>query len=79
MTRRSAACLPAVVGAEELEPELADAELIRPEVMGELVADRAGDLRAQLVRVVAEVAQERVAEDDDALGVVVAGGPGAPR
>ena len=41
-------------------------------MVGELVADRAGHLRAQLVRVVAEVAHERVAEDDDAVVVVVA-------
>ena len=50
-------------------PELADAELVGAEVVRQLVAHRPRDLRAQLVRVVAEVAQQRVAEDDDAVGV----------
>jgi hypothetical protein len=51
-----------------LQPELADPELVGSEVMRELMAHRAGDLRAQLLRVVAEVAQQRVAEDDDPVG-----------
>src|SRR6185436_5531845 len=55
------------------QPQLADAELVGAEVVCQLVAHRARDLRAQLVRVVAEVAQQRVAEDDDPVRVVVAG------
>ena len=38
------------------QAEFPHAELVRPEVVGELVANGAGDLRAQLVGVVAEVA-----------------------
>ena len=56
-----------------LQPEVAHAELVEPDVMGELVADRDRDLLAQQVGVVAEVAPQRVAEDDDPVGVVVAG------
>ena len=41
--------------------------------MGQLVADGAGDLGAQQLAVVAEVALEGVAVDDDPVGVVVAG------
>ena len=47
-------------------------ELVGAQVVRQLVAHRPRDLRAQLVRVVAEVAQQRVAEDDDAVRVVVA-------
>ena len=47
-------------------------ELVGAEVVRQLVAHGARDLVAQLVRVVAEVAQQRVAEDDDPVGVVVA-------
>src|SRR5829696_2646801 len=54
------------------QPQLADAQLVGAEVVGQLVAHRARDLRAQLVRVVAEVAQQRVAEDDDPVRIVVA-------
>ena len=47
---------PAWAPPAQLETELAHAELVRAQVVGELVADRARDLGAQLVRVVAEVA-----------------------
>ena len=40
-------------------------------MVGELVADRAYDLLAKQVGVVAEVAAQRVAVDDDAVGHVV--------
>src|SRR4051812_195176 len=56
------------------EAELAHAELVGPQVMGELVADGARHLVAQKLGVMPEVAQQRVAEDDDAVGVVVARG-----
>ena len=55
------------------KPELPDAELVGPQVVRQLVAHGPRDLRAQLVGVVPEVAQQRVAEDDDAVGHVVAG------
>src|SRR3954451_21092236 len=54
------------------QAELPYSELVGAEMVGQLVTDRPGHLRAQLVRVVAEVAQQGVAEDDDAVGVVVA-------
>src|SRR6478672_94182 len=56
------------------EAEVAHAELVEADVVGELVADGAGDLVAQQVGVVAEVAAQRVAVDDDPVGDVVAGG-----
>src|SRR3954470_24895972 len=56
------------------DAELAHAELVGPQVMGELVADGARHLVAQKLGVMPEVAQQRVAEDDDAVGVVVARG-----
>src|SRR5215213_9446245 len=55
------------------QAQLADPELVGAQVVRQLVPDRARDLRAQLVRVMAEVAQQRVAEDDDPVRVVVAG------
>src|SRR3712207_1054279 len=61
-----------IIGAL-LEPEVPDAQLVRPEVVGELVADGDGHLLAQQVGVVAEVAAQGVAEDDDLVGHVVAG------
>src|SRR5205085_739538 len=48
-----------------LQPQPPHALLAPPEVMGELVADGARHLGAQQLGVVAEVAQERVAEDHD--------------
>src|SRR5829696_378391 len=54
------------------QPQLADAELVGAEVVRELVAHGHGHLPAQLVGVVPEVAQERVAEDHDAVRMVVA-------
>src|SRR3954449_755714 len=54
------------------QAELPNSELVGAEMVGQLVADGPGHLRAQLVRVVPEVAQQGVAEDDDAVGVVVA-------
>src|SRR5215211_5371733 len=54
------------------QPQLADAQLVGAEMVRQLVAHGARDLRAQLVRIVAEVAQQRVAEDDDPVRVVVA-------
>src|SRR6185312_3478471 len=56
----------------QLEPEVADAELVEADVVGELVADRDRDLLAQEVRVVPEVAAQGVAVDDDAIGDLVA-------
>src|SRR4051812_30274911 len=49
------------------QAEFADAELVGAEVVGQLMAHGAQDLGVQLVRVVPEVAQEGVAEDDDAV------------
>jgi hypothetical protein len=57
-----------------LEPEVAHAELVEPHVVRELVAHRLRHLGAQQVRVVAEVAPQGVAVDDDPVGDVVAGG-----
>src|SRR5215210_7634071 len=54
------------------QPQLADAQLVGAEMVRQLVAHRARDLRAQLGRIVAEVAQQRVAEDDEPVRVVVA-------
>src|SRR3954447_26455269 len=56
------------------QAEVANAELVEPDVMSQLMAHRDGHLMAQQVGVVAEVPPQRVAEDDDAVGVVVAGG-----
>ena len=71
---RQALRLPVRVAVEaRLEPELAHAELVGAEMVRQLVAHRAGDLVAQQVRVVPEVPQQRVAEDDDPVVVVVAG------
>ena len=55
------------------EPELAHAELVGAEVVGQLVAHRARHLVAQPLRVVAEVAQQRVAEDHDPVVEEVVG------
>src|SRR3954471_2206406 len=55
-----------------LEAELAHSQLVGAEMVRQLVADRARDLRAQQVGIVPEVAQERVAEDHDPVVVVVA-------
>src|ERR671937_2938335 len=57
-----------------LQPQVPHAELVEADVVRELVADGAGDLVAQHLRVVAEVAAQGVAVDDDAVGHVVAGG-----
>src|SRR5438445_1573045 len=54
-------------GPRALQVQAADAELVEAHVVGELVADGAHDLLAELLRVVAEVAAEGVAEDDDAV------------
>src|SRR5512132_3213174 len=56
------------------QPEVVHAELVEADVMGKLVAHRSRDLIAQQLRVVAEVAPQRVAVDDDAVGHVVARG-----
>jgi hypothetical protein len=56
------------------EAQVADAELVEADVVGELVADGDRHLLAQQLRVVAEVAAQRVAVDDDPVGHVVAGG-----
>src|SRR3954464_10775876 len=58
-----------------LEPEVAHAELVEADVVGELVAHGARDLVAQQVGIVPEVAAQGVAEDDDAVGDVVAQRP----
>src|SRR5947209_11150121 len=55
-----------------LEPEPANALLVPAEMVGELVADGARDLRLQQLRVVPEVAQQGVAEDHDPVVEVVA-------
>src|SRR5689334_14932921 len=57
----------------ESQPEAAHARLAPAEVVSHLVPDRALDLRAEQRRVVAEVALQGVLEDDDAVGVDVAG------
>src|SRR6188472_3444024 len=62
------------LGSERSEPEVADAELVEADVVGELVAHRARDLVAQQVGVVPEVAAQGVAVDHDAVGDVVAAG-----
>ena len=56
-----------------LEVEAADAELVEADVVRELVADGAHDLIAQQLGIVAEVAAQRVAEDDDAVVCAPAG------
>src|SRR4051794_20604414 len=58
-----------IIGSSQ--PQLPHAELVGPEVMRQLVSHGPRDLRAQLVRVVTEVPQQGVAEDDDAVRVVV--------
>src|SRR4051812_13008350 len=67
-----------IIGAksyEGLQAEAAHAHLVEADVMGQLVAHGARDLVAQQVGVVAEVAAQRVAEDDDpVVGVVARGG-----
>src|SRR5438045_1689254 len=51
----------------------AHAELVEPDVVRELVANRARHLVAEQVGVVAKITPQRVAEDDYAVGVIVAG------
>src|SRR3954468_14566037 len=60
-------------GPRALEAQVPHALLVPAEVVGDLVADGAGDLRAQLLRVVAEVPDGGVTEDQDAVGIVVPG------
>src|SRR5215207_9445019 len=48
-----------------LQPEVADAELVEADVVSQLVADGLGHLGAQQPGIVAEVAAQRVAVDDD--------------
>src|SRR5919198_2133165 len=57
----------------ELQPQVPHPELVEADVMGQLVAHRARDLLAEKVGIVAEVAAQGVAVDDDAVGHVVAG------
>src|SRR3954468_13833752 len=64
-----------IIAAGALQAELAHAELVGAQMMGELVTDGARDLLAQLIRVVPEVAAQRVAEDHDAVRVIVARDP----
>ena len=59
-------------GPPALQAEPADTHLVEADVMGQLVADVPRDLLAQGVRVVAEVPAQRVAEDHDPVGMVVA-------
>src|SRR5436305_5209870 len=54
-----------------LEPQPPYALLVPTQVVGQLVAHRPCDLGLQEIRVVAEVAQQRVAEDDDPVVEVV--------
>src|SRR3954468_3028017 len=56
------------------EAEALHAELVEADVVGELVPHRPDHLVAQEVGVVAEVATQGVAEDDDAIGDRVARG-----
>src|SRR5204862_6391806 len=55
------------------EAQAAHAVLIPAQVVGELVADGALDLRAEQLGIVAEVALQGVLVDDDAIRVDVAG------
>ena len=52
-------------GRGTLEPEFANACLVEPEVVANLVTHRLGDVCPQAVGVVPEVAHERVAKDQD--------------
>ena len=63
---------PRVSSRSSGQAELAHAELVGAQVVRQLVADGARDLVAQQVGIVPEVAQQRVAEDDDPVRVVVA-------
>jgi L-histidine N-alpha-methyltransferase len=56
-----------------LQPEAADALFVPAEVVGDLVSNGPGHLGAEQLRVVPEVAHQRVAEDDDALVEVIVG------
>src|SRR4051812_3943550 len=60
-------------GAAQLQAQVPHAELVEPHVVGQLVADGPGHLGAQEVRIVSEVAPQRVAVDDDPVRHVVAG------
>src|SRR3954452_2256080 len=71
-TSASEACDDMTIIIAGSQPQFPHAILPPPEVVGELVADGLGDLGAERGGVAAEVAHERVAVDDDAVGHVVA-------
>src|SRR4051794_10438006 len=78
LTRTAAMCASVASGVITIimagsQPQFANADLVGAQVVGQLVADGAQDLRPQLVGVVAEVAQQRVAEDHDPVGGDVTG------
>lgn len=52
--------------------ELANTRLVEAEVMPNLVTHRVDDLRSQTLRIAAEVAYERVAENQDLVGEAAA-------
>src|SRR5580700_4843366 len=60
MRRREGACAAS-------EPELANARLVEAQVVTDLVTHGLGDVFAQAVGIVAEVAHERVAKDQDLI------------
>src|SRR4051794_16270740 len=62
-----------ITAARGSEAQALHAALAPAEVVGQLVADGLGHLGLEELGVVAEVADERVAEDEDAVGEEVAG------
>src|SRR3954465_10191607 len=73
LTRTAAMCASVASGVITIimagsQPQFADADLVGAQVVGQLVADGAQDLRPQLVGIVAEVAQQRIPEDHDPIG-----------
>ena len=50
------------------EPEFANARLVKAEVVTDLMAHRLDDLRPQALGIIAEVAHERVAKNQDLFG-----------
>src|SRR4051812_2343404 len=62
-----------IMGPSRSEAEALHAALAPAEVVGQLVADGLGHLGLEELGIVAEVADERVAEDEDAVGEEVVG------
>jgi len=65
MRRREGACAAS-------EPELANARLVEAQVVTDLVTHGLGDVFAQAVGIVPEVAHERIAEDQNLVGQATA-------